>query len=57
MLFACNETDIYKFSDDATPQVYDSDLKSVSAKFEHNSESAIACFEVNYIMSSLDIRK
>ena len=54
MFFALNEIDIYNFTDDTTPQVCDSNLKSVLEKLEHNSELAIAWFEMNYMKLSAD---
>ena len=47
MFFALNEIDICNFADDTTPYVCDSNLKSVLEKLEHNSELAIAWFEMN----------
>ena len=54
MFFALNETDICNFADDTTPYVCDSDLKSVLEKLEHNSELAIAWFEMNYMKLNTD---
>ena len=49
MFFALNEIDICNSADDTAPYVCDSNLKSVLEKFEHNSELAIAWFEINYM--------
>ena len=49
MFFALNENDICNFADDTTQYVCDSSLKSVLEKLEHNSELAIAWFEMNYM--------
>ena len=49
MFFALNEIDIRNFAGDTTLYVCDSNLKSVLEKLEHNSELAIAWFEMNYI--------
>ena len=54
IFFALNEIDIYNFADDTTPYVCDSNLKSVLEKLEHNSELAIAWFEMNYMKLSAD---
>ena len=54
MFFALNEIDIYNFTDDTTPQVCDSNLKSVLEKLEHNSELAIAWFEMNYMKHNIN---
>ena len=48
MFFALNQTDICNFADDTTPYVCDSNLKSALEKLEHNSDIAIAWFEMNY---------
>ena len=52
--FALNEIDICNFADDTTPNVCDSSLKSVLENLEHNSESAIVSFEMNYIKLNTD---
>ena len=54
MFFALNEIDICNFADDTTPYVCDSNLKSVLEKLEHNSELAIAWFEMNYMKLNTD---
>ena len=46
---ALKEIDICNFADDTTPHVCDSKLKSVLETLEHNSEIAIAWFEMNYM--------
>ena len=45
---------ICNFADDTTPYVCDSNLKSVLEKLEHNSELAIAWFEMNYMKLNTD---
>ena len=52
--FALNEIDICNFADDTTPYVCDSYLKLVLEQLEHNSELAIAWFEVNYMKLNTD---
>ena len=47
IFFALKVVDICNFADDTTPYVCDSNLKSVSQALDHNSEVAIASFEVN----------
>ena len=47
--FALNEIDICNFTDDTTPYVCDSKLKSVLEKLEHNSELALSWFEISYM--------
>ena len=47
MFFALNETDIFNFADDTK-------LKSVLEKLEHNSELAIAGFEIHYMKLKTD---
>ena len=54
MFFALNEIDICNFAYDTTPYVCDSNLKSVLEKLEHNSELAIAWFEMNYMKLNTD---
>ena len=54
MFFALNEIDIFNFEDDTTPYVCDSNLKSVLEKLEHNSELAVAWFEMNYMKLNTD---
>ena len=49
-----NEIDICNFADDTTPYVCDSNLKSVLEKLEHNSELAIAWFEMDYMKLNTD---
>ena len=41
IFFAINETDICNFTDDATPHICGSNLKSVLGKLEQYSELAI----------------
>ena len=45
MFFGLNEIDICKFSDNTTPYVCRSNLKSVLEKLEQNSELAFACLK------------
>ena len=52
--FALNEIYISNFADDTTPYVWDSNLKSVLEKLEHNSKLAIARFEMNYMKLNTD---
>ena len=47
-----NETGICNLKDDAAPYNCDSNLKLVLGKLEHNSELAIAWFEMNYMKLS-----
>ena len=54
MLFAIIEIDICNFADGTTPYLCDSNLKSVLQKLEHNSELAIAWFEMNYMKLNTD---
>ena len=54
IFFAFNEIDICNFADGTTPYVCDSNLKSVLEKSEHNSELAIAWFEMNYMKLNTD---
>ena len=54
IFFALKEVDICNFADDPTLYVYDSNLKSVLETFEHNSEPAIALFEMNYLKLNTD---
>ena len=54
MLFALSEIDICNFADDTTPYVCGSNLKSVLEKLEHDSELAIAWFEINYMKLNTD---
>ena len=51
--FALNEIDICNFSDDKTPYVCGSKLKSVLEKQDHNFEIAIAWFEMNCVKLKL----
>ena len=46
IFFALKGVDTCNFADDTTPYVCDSNLKSVLEKLEHNSELAIAWFEM-----------
>ena len=54
MFFALNKIGICNFTDDTTQYVCDSTLKSVLEKLEHNSELAIAWFEMNYMKLNTD---
>ena len=47
IFFALKEIDTCNFADDATPYVCNSNLKSVLEMLEHDSELAIAWFEMN----------
>ena len=49
IVFALEGIDICNFADDITTYIRDSNLKSVLETLEHNSELAIACFEMNYM--------
>ena len=48
MFFVLKGADKCNFADDTTPYVCDSNLKSVLEMLEHNSELAVAWFEMNY---------
>ena len=54
MFFALNEIDICIFADGTTPYFFDSNLKSVLEKIEHNSELVIDWFEMNYMKLDTD---
>ena len=54
MFFALNEIDICNFADDTTPYFFDSNLKSVLEKIQHNSELVIDWFELNYMKLDTD---
>ena len=54
IFFALKGVDICNFADDTTPYVCDSNLKTVLETLEHNSELAIAWFEMNYMKLSTD---
>ena len=54
ILFALKGIDIFNFADGKTPYVCDSNLKSVLEPLEHNSEPAIAWFEMNYMKLNTD---
>ena len=54
IFFALKGIGIHKFPDNTTPYVKDSKLKSVLQKLEHNSELAVAWFEMNYIKLNSD---
>ena len=49
IFFALKGVDICNFADDTAPYVCDSNLKSVLETVDHNSELAIAWFEMNYM--------
>ena len=49
IVFVLKGVDICYFADDTTPYVCNSNLKSVLETLEHNSELAIAWFEMNYM--------
>ena len=53
-VFALKEIDICNFADDTAPCVGESNLKSVLERLEHNSELAIAWFEMNYMKLNTD---
>ena len=55
MFFALKGVDICNVADDTSPYVCDSNLKSVLETLEHNSELAIARFEMDYM--KLDTNK
>ena len=54
IFFALKGVDICNFADDTTLYVCDSNLKSILETLEHNSELAIAWFEMNYIKLNTD---
>ena len=54
MFFALKGINICNFADVTTAYVWGSDLKSVLETLEHNSELAIAWFEMNYIKLNTD---
>ena len=54
IFFALKGVDICNFVDDRTPYVCNSNLKSVIETLEHNSELAIAWFEMNYMNRNTD---
>ena len=49
IFFALKGIDICNFADGITPYVCDSNVKSVLETLEHNSEPAVAWFEMNYV--------
>ena len=54
IFFELKGVDICNFAYDTTPYVCDSKLKSVLETLEHNSELAIAWFEINYMKLNID---
>ena len=54
MFFALKGIDIRNFADDTSLYVWDSNLKSVIETLDHNSEIAIAWFEMNYMKLNID---
>ena len=54
IFFALKGVDICNFVDDTTPYVCNSNLKSVIETLEHNSELAIAWFEMNSMKLNTD---
>ena len=48
--FALKGVDLCNFADDATPYVCDSNFNSVQETLEHNSDLAIAWFEMHYLI-------
>ena len=54
IFFALKGVDICNFADDTTTYVCDSNLKSVLETLGHNSELAIAWFEMNYMKLNTD---
>ena len=54
LFLALNEIDICNLGDDSTLYVCYSNLKSVLEKLKHNSELAIAWFEMNYMTLNTD---
>ena len=53
-IFFALRVDICNFADDTTPYVCNSNLKSVLETLKHNSELAIAWFEINYMKLNTD---
>ena len=51
---ALKGVDLCNSADDTIPCVYDSNLKLVLETLEHNSELAIAWFEMNYMKLNTD---
>ena len=54
IFLALKEVDICNFADDTTPYVCRSNLKSVLETLGHDSELAIAWFEMNYMKLNID---
>ena len=54
IFFALKGIDICNFADDAIPYVCNSNLKPVLETLEHNSELAIAWFEMKYMKHNTD---
>ena len=54
MVTILREIEFCNFTEDTTPYVCDSNLKTVLAKLEHNSELAFVWFEVNYMKQNTD---
>ena len=54
MFFGLKGIDIRNFADDTSLYVWDSNLKSVIETLDHNSEIAIAWFEMNYMKLNID---
>ena len=54
LFFALKGADICNFADDTTPYICDSNLKLVLETLEHNSELAIAWFEMDYMELNTD---
>ena len=52
--FGLKGIDIRIFSDDITPYICDSNLKSALETLEHNSDLAIVWFEMNYMKLNSD---
>ena len=54
IFFALKGIDICNFADGITPNVCDSNVKSILETLEHNSELAVAWFEMNYVKLNTD---
>ena len=54
IFYALKGIDICNFADGITPYACDSNVKSVLETLEHNSELAVAWFEMNYVKLNTD---
>ena len=54
IFFALKGIGTCNFADGITPYVCDSNVKSVLETLEHNSEPAVAWFEMNYVKLNTD---